>query len=215
MSFLSLFCSALDSESEAIVQEALDVIMSEGNATVVVIAHRLSTIKNADMIAVVDNGSVSETGTHDELLAKEGKYFDLVQAQKGKITRSNSSASIATSDTESSWSNPSSRTNSENDLTGMAVDIEETTPGEKTAHNAVIKFQHVQFTYPARPDNTIFRGLGLEVKEGETLAIVGPSGQGKSTIIQLIEEFYRPSHGKVSYNGDDVVDLNVRWYRNE
>jgi len=207
--------SALDSESEAIVQEALDVIMSEGNATVVVIAHRLSTIKNADMIAVVDNGSVAETGTHDELIAKEGKYYDLVQAQKGKVTRSNSSTTVGTTDTETSDSNPPSRTNSENDLSGMDIDIEETAPGDKIANDAVINLKHVHFTYPARQDNKIFRGLGLEVHEGETLAIVGPSGQGKSTIIQLIEEFYRPSHGKVSYNGDDLVDLNVRWYRNE
>jgi ABC-type multidrug transport system fused ATPase/permease subunit len=55
----------------------------------------------------------------------------------------------------------------------------------------------------------------LSAKDGETLAIVGPSGQGKSTIIQLVEEFYRPSDGVVKYNGDDLVDLNVRWYRNE
>ena len=206
--------SALDSESEAIVQEALDDIMAQGNATVVVIAHRLSTIRNADMIAVVEKGKVAETGTHDELIAKKGKYFGLVEAQKAKVSRSNSSVSISTAETETSDSNPPSRSNSAVDLAGMDIDTEEVVE-TTTSSDAVIKIQNVHFTYPSRPDTKIFRGLGFEVKEGETVAIVGPSGQGKSTIIQLIEEFYRPSKGRLEYNGDDIKDLNVRWYRNE
>eukprot|EP00934_Nitzschia_sp_Nitz4_P001166 Nitzschia sp. Nitz4//scaffold281_size24464//18880//20187//NITZ4_008398-RA/size24464-exonerate_protein2genome-gene-0.2-mRNA-1//-1//CDS//3329545610//1166//frame0 len=208
--------SALDSESEAIVQEALDVIMSKGEATVVVIAHRLSTIRNADMIAVVNQGKVAETGTHEELLAKQGKYYDLVQAQKGKGAQRSDSVVSATSDTasETTGSNPPSRSGSEADLTKLDDDEEGPADGSN-ASNAVIDVHHVHFSYPARPDNKIFRGLGLDVNEGETLAIVGPSGQGKSTIIQLIEEFYRPSKGHIDYNGDTLEDLNVRWYRNE
>jgi len=208
--FITFICSALDSESEAIVQEALDLIMSQGNVTVVVIAHRLSTIKNADMIAVVKGGKVVETGNHSELLAKNGHYFDLVEAQKGKhLTSSTSSASLATSN--NSDSNPPSRSNSTTDL----QDLDDTETNENVSTDAVIDIRNAHFTYPSRPDSKIFKGLGVDVREGETLAIVGPSGQGKSTIIQMIEEFYRPSMGKVSYNGDDVADLNVRWYRNE
>ena len=186
--------------------------MAKGNATVVVIAHRLSTIKNADMIAVVANGMVSETGSHDELLAKEGKYFELVQAQQGKMSRRDTdNSSAGTSDTESVGSNAPSRASSEADLTSMG----ETETTAIKLGEGVIDVKNVHFSYPSRPDNEIFRGLGLEVNEGETLAIVGPSGQGKSTIIQLIEEFYRPSKGIVKYNGDDVKDLNVRWFRDE
>jgi ATP-binding cassette subfamily B (MDR/TAP) protein 1 len=216
------FNSALDSESEAIVQEALDVIMAKGNATVIVIAHRLSTIKNADMIAVVKDGKVAETGTHNELLAKQGAYYELVEAQKGKVTRSESSASLATTATDDSGSNPPSRTSSEVDLANMEIDTEEksgamSVPEEEKGNRSgdVIDVHNVHFTYPSRPDNRIFHGLGLEVNQGETVAIVGPSGQGKSTIIQLIEEFYRPSKGKLKYNGDNIKKLNVRWYRDE
>ena len=71
--------SALDSESEIIVQEALDKA-SEGR-TSIVIAHRLSTVYSADCIVVIANGSVVEKGTHTELLAKGGVYYQLHQHQ--------------------------------------------------------------------------------------------------------------------------------------
>ena len=71
--------SALDTESEAIVQAALDHAR-EGRTTIV-IAHRLSTIQQADVIASIEDGCVVEMGTHDELMANKGLYYDLVTAQ--------------------------------------------------------------------------------------------------------------------------------------
>ncbi|CAD6262045.1 unnamed protein product [Miscanthus lutarioriparius] len=74
--------SALDADSESIVQEALDRLMV--GRTTVVVAHRLSTIRNVNMIAVIQQGQVVETGTHDELLAKgtSGAYASLVRFQE-------------------------------------------------------------------------------------------------------------------------------------
>ncbi len=72
--------SALDNESEAIVQKALDNLMKD--KTVFVIAHRLSTIKNADRIAVINEGQLVENGTHDELMRIEkGHYKHLYNMQ--------------------------------------------------------------------------------------------------------------------------------------
>ncbi|KAF8536117.1 ABC transporter-like protein [Trichophaea hybrida] len=71
--------SALDSESEKVVQAALDAA-AKGRTTVAV-AHRLSTIQKADVIYVFDNGKVTESGTHNELLALKGKYYELVELQ--------------------------------------------------------------------------------------------------------------------------------------
>jgi ATP-binding cassette subfamily B (MDR/TAP) protein 1 len=71
--------SALDSESEKVVQQALDEA-AKGRTTIAV-AHRLSTIQNADIIYVIDNGKVLESGTHQQLLANQSKYFELVQMQ--------------------------------------------------------------------------------------------------------------------------------------
>jgi subfamily B ATP-binding cassette protein MsbA len=71
--------SALDSESERLVQAALDVLMR--GRTTIVIAHRLSTIERADRIVVLERGSVAETGTHAQLLAREGVYAKLYRIQ--------------------------------------------------------------------------------------------------------------------------------------
>ena len=71
--------SALDTESEKIVQDALENMMQ--NRTSLVIAHRLSTIQNADLIVVMRKGEIIEQGTHEELLAKEGTYTNLVKLQ--------------------------------------------------------------------------------------------------------------------------------------
>ncbi|KAI5058689.1 hypothetical protein GOP47_0026859 [Adiantum capillus-veneris] len=68
--------SALDMESEKLVQEALNNLMQ--HRTTVLIAHRLSTVKNAHSIAVLGNGSIKEQGSHHELIAKEGAYFQLL-----------------------------------------------------------------------------------------------------------------------------------------
>lgn len=75
--------SALDSASERLVQAALDKA-SDGRTTIVV-AHRLSTIKDADVIAVVRKGRIVESGTHGELLRKNGHYADLVQHQLSDV----------------------------------------------------------------------------------------------------------------------------------
>ncbi|WP_298315612.1 ABC transporter ATP-binding protein [uncultured Aquimarina sp.] len=71
--------SNLDTESEALIQKSLGELMK--GRTTFVIAHRLSTIKKADQILVIESGNIAERGTHEELIAAEGRYFDLYTYQ--------------------------------------------------------------------------------------------------------------------------------------
>jgi ABC-type multidrug transport system fused ATPase/permease subunit len=73
--------SSLDSESEAMIQHGLSYLMQ--GRTTFVIAHRLSTIRRADQILVVEHGEIVERGTHEELYAAQGRYFDLYTKQQG------------------------------------------------------------------------------------------------------------------------------------
>lgn len=72
--------SNLDTESEQLIQTALDELLH--HRTTFVIAHRLSTVANADLIVVLDEGQIRETGTHEELLARRGMYYDMVERQR-------------------------------------------------------------------------------------------------------------------------------------
>merc|ERR1711871_576186 len=72
--------SALDTDSEKVVQQALDNLIKVKNITTVTIAHRLSTVKDLDVIHVVQNGAIVESGSHNELMNKNGKYKELVSS---------------------------------------------------------------------------------------------------------------------------------------
>ncbi len=76
--------SSLDSESEAMIQGGLNHLMQ--GRTTFVIAHRLSTIRRADQILVIEQGNIVERGTHEELYALGGRYFDLYTRQHGLET---------------------------------------------------------------------------------------------------------------------------------
>jgi len=78
-----------------------------------------------------------------------------------------------------------------------------------------LRFKDVSFAYPTRKENIIFSGLNLSVKKGETLALVGSSGGGKSTVIQLIERFYDADTGTIELEGTDIKELNVEWLRDQ
>jgi len=76
-----------------------------------------------------------------------------------------------------------------------------------------IEFRDVHFRYPTRPEQPVLRGLNLTVKAGQYIALVGASGCGKSTTIQLLERFYDPLAGGVFLDGKDISSYNVKDYR--
>ena len=76
-----------------------------------------------------------------------------------------------------------------------------------------IVFDHVSFTYPSRPDTRALDDISLTVQPGETVAFVGPSGAGKTTIIQLIQRFYDPASGRILLDGLALTDLRRDAFR--
>jgi putative ABC transport system ATP-binding protein len=76
-----------------------------------------------------------------------------------------------------------------------------------------IRFEKVSFAYPTRPAVTIFEGLDFEIPSGSNVAIVGPSGGGKSTIGSLLLRFYNPTQGKIFINGIDISTMNGKSLR--
>ena len=86
-------------------------------------------------------------------------------------------------------------------------------PKEKS--KGEIEFKNVKFTYPSRKDVPILHGIDLKVEAGKTVALVGSSGSGKSTIIQLIERFYAPDSGSILLDGEPIDGFNLKWLRGQ
>ncbi|CAL4954981.1 unnamed protein product [Urochloa decumbens] len=78
-----------------------------------------------------------------------------------------------------------------------------------------IDFNNVSFKYPSRPDVQIFSDFTLCIPCGKTLALVGNSGSGKSTIIALLERFYDPDSGRISLDGVEIKSLKISWLRDQ
>ncbi|CAF3295551.1 unnamed protein product, partial [Rotaria sp. Silwood2] len=78
-----------------------------------------------------------------------------------------------------------------------------------------IEFDNVTFTYPARQEVSVLNNLSIKIRSGTMIALVGASGCGKSTILQLIQRFYDPDNGRVLLDGRDIKTLNVAWLRSQ
>ena len=74
-----------------------------------------------------------------------------------------------------------------------------------------IEFKNVHFSYPTRPEMPILKGISFSVRPGEVVALVGPSGSGKSSCVSLLERFYKPDKGEILIDGIPVNDYNHKF----
>jgi len=79
----------------------------------------------------------------------------------------------------------------------------------------VVEFKDVHFRYPSRPDVEVLKGISFSCEPGKTVALVGASGSGKSTIIQLLERFYSFEAGSILIDGKDIEDYDIHWLRTQ
>ncbi|CAF0883871.1 unnamed protein product, partial [Brachionus calyciflorus] len=78
-----------------------------------------------------------------------------------------------------------------------------------------IEFKDVHFSYPTRSEAKILRGLNLKIPAGKTIALVGSSGGGKSTVISLLQKFYLPQSGDITLDGHNINELDLSWLREQ
>ena len=78
-----------------------------------------------------------------------------------------------------------------------------------------LELMDVDFAYPTRLERKICDNYSLTVEPGQTIALVGHSGSGKSTIMNLLLRFYDPQRGQVLFDGKDVKKLNLTWLRRQ
>ena len=98
-----------------------------------------------------------------------------------------------------------------------AIDPFQITPNEIIATKQTLKgrieFKNVWFRYPTRKDQWVLKGLSMKINPNECVGLVGQSGSGKSTIIQLLYRFYDPQRGQILIDGHDIKSYNVRSLR--
>jgi ATP-binding cassette subfamily B (MDR/TAP) protein 1 len=84
---------------------------------------------------------------------------------------------------------------------------------EDTTFNGSLLFDCVNFSYPSRPDSKILHDITLHIEQGKTIALVGPSGGGKSTLFSLIERFYDPQSGEIKLGPSNlnIKQVNTNW----
>ncbi|XP_048129254.1 ABC transporter B family member 21-like [Rhodamnia argentea] len=78
-----------------------------------------------------------------------------------------------------------------------------------------IKFHHLKFKYPTRPELLVFKDFCLSIHSGQSVALVGESGSGKSTVVSLLQRFYDPDSGRITLDGADIRELNLEWLRGQ
>ncbi|CAF4704134.1 unnamed protein product [Rotaria sp. Silwood1] len=230
--------SALDNANEKIVQEALDQACK--GRTTIVIAHRLATIQNAHHIYVLHNGHVIEEGTHEILMSQEGsRYHEMMKAQQREKTENDineATSVIQREDDDQQQISQRSRCCSEEELedgdkyTAFAISGSKLT--ERICTKAFAHYLRQEMAFFDLVENssgTICNRLSSDAlaiqqmfnlqlnlsicQSGQRVALIGESGCGKSTVIQLLERFYDPIQGRIYLDGVDIRHLNIQWLR--
>ena len=110
---------------------------------------------------------------------------------------------------------PSTRFASGDDDYSGGAPLQQTEAVDQAKQQLDFILEKVSFRYPSRPDSLVLNGLDLEIPRGQTIALVGKSGCGKSTIVNLLQRFYDPTQGRILVNGVDLRTVNLHQHRRQ
>ena len=79
--------------------------------------------------------------------------------------------------------------------------------------HGIVELKNVTFCYPTKKDVKVANNISLKVEKNQVVALVGKSGSGKSSIINLIERFYNAAEGEILFDGVNIKDLNPQWFK--
>lgn len=187
--------------------ELIDQIQKKTNKTILIIEHRLEDVLHSpvDRIIVVDNGKIAADITPEELLSsnllvetgiREPLYITALKYAGCNIEPKMHPQHIDTLNIDSCRDKLK-------DWYEDTVEDKEQTSGE-----AILEMRDVKFSYESGKE--ILHGVSFKVNKGEMVSIVGRNGAGKSTISKLICGFYKPTEGKVLFNGRDLVNDTIK-----
>ena len=99
------------------------------------------------------------------------------------------------------------------DFEPKVVSLKNYIPEDETNFKYNFEFKNVKFAYPTRPDSLVYKNLSLKIESGKTVAFVGYSGGGKSTLVTLLQRLYDPLEGEIFLNDMNIKDYNIKWLR--
>lgn len=187
--------------------ELIDQIQKKTNKTILIIEHRLEDVLHCpvDRIIVVDNGKIAADITPEELLSsnllvetgiREPLYITALKYAECNITPKMHPEHIDTLNIDSCRDK-------------LKEWYEDTIEDKQQVNSeAILEMKDVKFSYESGKE--ILHGVSFKVNRGEMVSIVGRNGAGKSTISKLICGFYKPTEGKILFNGRDLVNDTIK-----
>lgn len=199
--------ASLDPATGKTAIELIDELQKETKKTVIIVEHRLEDVlhRHVDRIIVVSGGEIAADVTPDELLGtdilnetgiREPLYITALKYAGCKIDKESLPRHLETLRLEESKEK-------------LAAWVKQLPQEEKVElDETILEFDGVRFGYSK--DKTTLKDVSFKIKKGEMLSIIGKNGAGKSTLSKLICGFYKPTSGKILFNGKDMINLTIK-----
>ena len=187
--------------------ELIDDIKNKNNKTMIIVEHRLEDVlhKDIDRIIVMNNGEIVADTTPNEVLStnilknigvREPLYISALKYANCNITPNMNPKSVESIDLDKC----------KEEVNTWYSSIDEDVI--KSSNKTILELENISFSY--NEEKQILKNVSFKVNKGDMVSIVGKNGAGKSTISKLICGFYKPTSGKILFNGEDIADKTIK-----